>query len=400
MRIRKRILRPYILFISTAVVITLLFVSYGLSQSPSERDTDEKKTPPPILGIEEPKDAGQFFKEAQRLAPNDPMGAIMLYQRGLILKPDAWAERRQLAALYESQRQLDLAISEYEAVNKATGSKESFEDLIRVMGQAGFFHSAATLAQKAYERYPDPHLLYLAGELFWKYRAEKDAVNALEEYLKLKPDDAKAYLLLGSIYEYKGDNRNALRTYLKAKGLAKENKDLLDALRRIQAETITIEGLTIFLPRGWLPIKDGLMNIEEGHRVTLSVATGGDVEAIVLEKAKGAVPGGPFTDEALKSYEEFKRMQEEIAKTDPELAKQIRPIPVPSITKRDVPGLAGAKMVLISQGETPYPGMESVITLAIPSGGKIYTMTWQAARPIEDGEKVLMMILKQALWPM
>lgn len=384
-----------------AVIFALCLAVPGFAQAPSQEKAEQKKGPQPSLGVEEPKDAGTFFKEAQKVAPNDPIGAIGLYQRGLVLKPDAWAERRQLGVLYEKQQQWSPAISEYEAINKATGSKESFADLVRAMDQAGFSRSAATYARRGFEKYPgEPGFLYLAGESFRKAGAEKDAVAALQEYVRLKPDDGKAFFLLGSIHEKAGRKADALRAYLRAGELMKNDRDANDAVKRLQAGAVNVEGLTIFLPQKWLPDKNGLVNIEEGQRIAVTVAASGDPAAIALKAARESMPQGLFTDEAMKSYERLRKMREEAMKARPESAKQMQSAPIPFFATRDAPGPAGSKMALLSTGEVSYPGIESAVALAVPSGGKVYTMIWRAAGPVNDGEKALAEILKQAVWPM
>jgi tetratricopeptide (TPR) repeat protein len=385
--------------LATAIVLVLCIAGQGISQGPSQEKAEQKQGPAPSLGVEEPRDAGTFFREAQRVAQNDPIGAIRLYQRGLILKPDAWPERKQLAALYEKQQQWSLAISEYEAVNKATGSAESFGDVVRAMDKAGFPRSAAATARKAFEKHPDrPLFLYLAGELFQKSGAGNEAVAALQEYTKLTPDEGKAFYLLGSIHEKEGRKVDALRAYLRARELMKNDKDAADAARRLQAGAVTVEGLIIFLPQGWSPDKGGLSNIRDGQRVTVSAATAGDPAVLALKAAREAMPEGMFTDPSLKSYEDFKKMREEMAKIDPGSAKSMESIPTPSFSTRDLPHVAGAKMVLLSTGETPHPDMQSAAAVAVPSGGKIYTMVWKAAGPVEDAEKALGILLKQTMW--
>lgn len=372
----------------------------GIQQAPAgeKAGPGEKQVPSTFFGIEEPKDAGAFFKEAQKLAQNDPIGAIRLYQQGLVLKPDAWTERRQLGLLYERQGQWGIGISEYEAINKATGSKESFTDLIRAMENGGFYRSAAVSAREAFNKYPDPVFLYTAAELFEKSGAEEEALTALRELIKIKPDDGKAFFLLGSINEKAGRFADGLRAYIRAGELLKDDRNAADAVKRLQARIVTVEGLTVIPPPGWLPDKNGLVNPDNGQQVTVGVAAAGDPAEVARRAARETMPEELFTDEALKSSAQLKEKLAEMEKTDPGAAEIIRSVPMPSLNTRDFPGFKGAKIVLASTGEISLPGMESAAALAAPSGGKIYTMVWRGSAPVEDGLKVITDFLEQTMW--
>lgn len=374
-----------------------------VSESPKgEKAAQEKKQVPLIsFGVEGPKDAAAFFQEARKLASTDPVGAIRLCQRGLFLKSDAWVERKELAVLCEKQGQWNLALAEYEAINKVIGSVESFTDLVRTLDKAGYPRTAAAAARKAFTKYSNqPLFLFQAGELFQKSGADVEAATAIQEYLKLKPDDGKALLLLGTIHEKAGRPADALRTYLHAEKLMKGDKNLADVAKRLRAGTATVGGLALFLPAGWSAEKDGIVNVQGGQRVTVTVKSTGDPAALVLSSARETMPQGLFSPENLKQNEKFKKMQQELARVDPESAKKIPAMQMPFFSTDDVPGMKGAKKALLSTSETIQPGMASAVAVAVPFGGKTYIFLWRAAMPVADGEKTLILLLGRTVWPL
>ncbi len=381
------------------MMMVLCLISSSDAQDTGKEKAEMKKEATPSFGVAEPKEAEEFFKEAKRLEPSDPLAAIRLYREGMILKPDAWQERKQIAVLYEKQQQWGLALAEYEAVNKVTGSVESFADLSRIFDKAGYPRAAAVTAREGFAKHTSQqHFLLISGEIFLKIGAETEALAVLQEYVKLKPEDGKAFFLLGSLHEKAGRFTDALYAYIRARELLNNDINVSDAVKRIQARTVTVDGLTLIPPQGWLPDKNGLTNIKNGERIKVGAIASGDPAAIALKVAREAMPEGLFADEAMKSYEQMKKKREEMIKADPESGKQIESVPVPLFNTRDVSSLTGAKMALLSTGETPYPGMESAVAMAIPSGGKIYTMVWKGAAPVEDGLKVINDLFEQTVW--
>jgi len=366
--------------------ITVILFSQGFSQ---EKEEQKKGPPSSLLSVELPKDAEGFFKEADKLLENDPVGAIRLYERGLILKPDAWDKRKKLASLYEKQNQLDLAIYEYEAINKATGSKESFFDLIRSMEKANLIIAAKDIAVNAFKKYPDePAFLYLSGELFYKSGELNEALKTLQEFIRLKPADGKAFFLMGSIYEKLNKPKEALLAYLRAGELIKNDIGINDAIKRFQAKTFNISDLSIFIPDGWIRDKDGLLSIEGSQRITFFVDPKGDPEKVAIKHAKDAMPYGLFSDEALKAYEEFRKS----------LKKETPPLPIPFIRVKNMEGKNFAKIVTVSTGEIAHSNIESSVAISTPYKDKVYIIAWRANDIAEKGEKILTGLLEQAIW--
>lgn len=360
---------------------------------------DEKPDTPPKIETPKEKTAEGLFQEAQAISEKYPDGAIQLLIECLALKPDTWQARKQLASLYEKQNKWGLAITEYEAVNTASESAEGFSDIVRVMEKGGFLRNAAKTDMKAFEKYPDkPEFLLQAGEIFLKSGADNDAAASLQEFIKQRPDEGKAYLLLANIHEKAGRLPDALRMYMRAHTLMKENRDAADAIKRLTAKTFQAENIWIFLPVGWVAEKDGMTNLQWNQRMTLNVSAGGDTETIALKAAREAMPEALFSDENLKSFEKMRVMREEIEKSNPEAAKMMQSIPLPFFSSKDFNGIAGASMVLLSTSETPQPGIESVCAAAMTKDGKIYSFVLKSNGPVAEGEKTLTDILSQVIW--
>lgn len=362
---------------------------------------EKKPAPATSFGVVEPQDAAAFFEGARKLSSTDFALAIRLYQRGLLMKPDAWNSRNELAALYEKQGQWNSAFAEYETINKALASSESFSNVIRVLGRAGYPRKAATTARNAFARYPgQPQYLFQAGELFAQAGLSAEALAALQEYLKLKPDDGQALLLCGSIYEKAARPVDALGAYLRAEKLMKNNKEAAAAVKRLKSGAVITAGIAVFLPPGWNAAKDGLQNIQEGQRVSLTVKNSGDPAALALATARDALSRDLFTAENRKSYEQARKLRQELAKSDPEAAKKMESMPLPFYATGDFTAMKGAKKTLLSTSESVQPGMESAVAVAVPAGGKIYIFLWRAARPAADGEKLLTLLISQTVWPL
>ena len=407
-----------------AIALVFCMVTQGLSAGPAKKKTApskqetkqsvsktpagdkaqpaEKPTAATSFGIAEPQDAAAIFAEARKLTSTDPALAIQLYQRGLVrAKPDTWVERKELASLYEKQGQWNLALAEYQAINKAVASAESFTDVIRTLDAAGYPREAAASARKAFAQYPgQPRFLLLAGELFRKSGADDEALAVLKEYSKLKPKEGRPFFISRSIHEKAGRRPEALQDYLRAEKLLKDDRETVAALKRLRTGTALLGELTVFLPDGWVTQKDALINLQGGQRVTVMVKTSGEPQALALSSAREAMPPEPFSAEALKQNERMKKMRQELAKLDPEAAKKMPGPSMPLYSQGDFPEMKGAKKALFSTSETSQPGMESAVAIAVPKDRKIFIFLWRAALPATDGEKTLTQFIGQTVWPL
>ncbi|HOJ42517.1 MAG TPA: tetratricopeptide repeat protein [Syntrophorhabdaceae bacterium] len=352
-------------------------------ETASKENTNDKQNQIPAFSVDEPKDHLYFFKEAKKFAERDPDYAIMLYKRGLFLKPDAWSERKQLAAIYERKKQYDLAILEYENINNALGSYESFYDLIMALKNSGYLRNAAMVAKKAYERYPEEHtLLFIAGESLDKAGEEKEAMGLLERYMKLRPDDKKAVFLLGSIYEKNGKFKEALQLYVLAQNKLKNDSTLNDAINRIKSKTIVKDDVMLVVPDGWVSADDGLISMDGTQNIIIFVKPLDDITKIALDTIKNEFS---VIDEIIKSSTKDKE------------EKDVAIEPVPYIKIQDVAHIKGAKLVLATLCKN-CPGALSIVSLAIPTKEKTYIFTWKSQNKIEDGEKILLTIISKIIW--
>ncbi len=385
----------------TGQTLTEQVSGQGILKPPAEKkDKPGQKPPVASFGVVAPKGASAYFQEAKKLSSSDIASSILLYQQGLFLKPDDYAARKELAALFEKQGKWNMALAEYEAIHKAAASVESYSDLVRMLDKSGYVRRAAAEAKKAFAKYPArPEFLLQAGELFHKAGDEAAASAALQEYLKRKPDDGPAWIKLGAVFEKAQKNADALRAYVRAEKLLKNDKNLADALKRLRTGTAVFGGLTVFLPDGWVAQKDVLSNLQGGQRVTVAVKTPGEPAALALASAREAMPREPFSAEALKQNEQMKKMRQELAKTNQEAVKNLPSMPIPLYGQGDFPAIKGAKKALLSTSETSQPGMESAVAVAVPSGGKIYVFLWRAALPAADGEKALTLLFGRTVWP-
>lgn len=366
-------------------------------------NAEPEKKPAPVasFGVAAPKDAAVFFEEARKMAPVDPALAIRLYRRGLMMKPDAWTSRKELAALYEKQGQWNMAIEEYDTIYKTVASSENLTNVIRSLGKAGYSRKAAATARKAFAHYPgQPQYLLLAGEFFDQAGMSAESLAALQEYLKIKPDDGQALLLSGSVSEKAGKPADALRSYLSAEKIMKNSKEVFAAVNRMKSRAVFTAGVAIFLPPGWNAEANGLQNIQEEQRVTLTVKNAGDPAVLALSAARDALPRDLFTVENRKIYVQSRKLRKEMAQIDPEAARKMEAIPLPFYSTGDYTAIKRAKIVLLSTSESVQPGMESAVAVAVPRSGKIYVFLWRAARPAADGEKLLTLLISQTAWPL
>lgn len=385
------------IFVSGLCLFMGLVMLFNLTLAHAqERKADRPALAPPPPA---PKTPENLLKEATSIRNQHPEGAIQLLLMALALRPDFLPARRQLAAIYEGQNKLDMAIGEHEAITRATGSPESHADLVAAMEKAGFFVMAAETASRAYARHPNnPLMLLKAGELFLKAGDDNNAANSLQEFIKRDPRQGKAFLLLGEIQERAGRFPEALRAYLKAGELLKDSREATEALQRLRARAREVEKLWLFLPDGWTPEKNGMSNISQNQRISITVSAKGNPEALALQAARELMPRGLFTDELLKSYDSMKKMKAEMAASGM-AAKDLPDLPLPFFSKKSIAGPPAAHMVTLATSERPQIGLESASVAAVSYEGRIYLFAWRGYAPYNQGEETLAAMLKQVLWP-
>lgn len=372
--------------------------------SPLAATAEDSKPAPPKIEKPKEKSADGLFMEARTIGDKFPGGAIQLLKECLSIKPELWQARKYLAELYGKQNLWSLAISEYEAVNRASASPESVSGLVNALEKGGFIRGAASTAAKAFEAYPaKPDFLLNAGEYFIKAGDDKEAAVALRKYIQLKPEDGKADLLMGGIQERAGVLPEAMRAYLRAAELLPENRDAADAVKRLAGKSYRSENIWIFLPVGWIAEQNAISNPTAQMRAVLTATTGGTPQTIALKAAREAFPGDLFSEANLESYEKMKGMMEKAGQTEhghPEAAEMMQGVSLPFFSKKQIKDRAGAYMVLLATSEKPQPGVVSVCAAAVPAGGKTYSIVLKADAPVTEAEKALSSILSQTLWPL
>jgi tetratricopeptide (TPR) repeat protein len=270
---------------------------------------DEKAKPVQPVKFQqskEPRTADDLFKEAQTILEKNPGEAARLLKQGLTMKPDAFPARQQLATLYEKQKQWGFAITEYEIVNRAAGTAESFLALANALARAGYTVEAAIKAEEGAVKYPSHGALQLlAGEQLVASGQFKKAVPYLKRAADLTPKIAQIPALLGQIHEKEGKMIDAMKAYRQALALDKNQKDALSGEARLKTRSVARPGFIVVLPDGWLPSERGIWNPSTGQDITMIVSDKAlpvDVATrLILER----VPKGLYDDAAV----EFQKKQ-------------------------------------------------------------------------------------------
>lgn len=363
MKIFKLAFRTFFILTLASSLFTFITVKNGFSQKLSDEEKDLKVEQKSQMMITIPMEPEALFNRARTISNQDPVNAIILYKHGLFLKRDAWDARKELALLYEKQGEWGMAINEYETINNATSSKESYQDLIRVLGEAGYYRSAATLAKKAYEKHPkEHHFLLSSAEFYIKAHAYNEAMDVILELIKINPMDAKTYFILGSIYERQEKPKEAFLAYIKAQDINENYSEVKEALERIKRMNATVSGLVIFLPEGYVPTNDGVIHLMTGQMISIVSHPKDDPKTLAIRELKKLLPEG---------------------------------ISINAVTK-DLPHIKNAVLVKIAYDDRQF--FESVAVLAVPTLDKVYLMAWKARAVVEEGEHTLATLANSIVW--
>ena len=387
-------------FLFLFIMIWWLFCLPSVPNAQTVKPDPAKKKP--FIPVEKKDDnAYALFKDAASVSEKTPDEAMRLYRRALQLKPDAPAERRKFAQLLEKQGKLNEAVGEYEALNSATGSAESFTDLVRVLEKAGLYNSAASVALNGAMKFPDNAGLTIStGELLLKTNRIDMALGFLKKAVQKMPDNRKILFLLGQAYEKKDMPSDALRAYLKSAGNAEQIVELKDAIKKLAARAIVIDNIRVFLPKGWIQDKNNFINIVEQQRVVIEGHVAGNINDIALNTVRGQMPAGMFSAERLKGYDETRKMAAEMAKASPDVAGQMKNVPIPVLLTKPVTDRLKGIMTLASTSEDKLPVIKSVCVFAFQSGSRIYTMSLVTSAPYQEGEKALQSLIDYIVLPL
>ncbi len=368
-----------------------------------EAQLQPAQSPPPvILSPPAEKSADELFKEGAAKREKDPEEAIRIYQRAIQMKPDAWAERKKLAGLYEKQGKLNAAANEYEMVNGVTGSAESFKDLVRVLEKEGLVNAASRIAQSGAVKFPDDkELVGKAGGLLLKASQADRAMMLLRKAVEKWPDDGQMLYLFGQSCEKNGKDSDAMRAYLRAASRPGPDKDAKAAVDRLGSKALRLEGIWIFPPQGFVREGDRLVNILEDQKVAAQSHGGADARSAALRTLQGEMPAGMFSDEKLKEYDRIRQVAAEMAKTSPDFARQVPPPVLPVFSEKPLPGSAKGLLVIAATAEEPSsPFFRSVCVMVFPRGDKTYTISWISTKSRTEGEKMVPSLLEQIVFPL
>lgn len=365
----------------------------------------EQTSPEPERKIqfapEAEKGADQLFKDAGAAAEKNPEEAIRLYRRALQSKPDAWAERKRMALLYEKLGKTDAAVAEYELINRAVDSAQSNADLTRILEKRGVLPAAASIALHGAQKFPDDRVLTLyAGDLLLKTGQTDMALEFIKRAAQNKPDDKEIMFLLGRAYENKGNGAAALRAYLKSIDTGVKSDKHEKVFQRLASRAVRVEDLWFFLPQGWERDRNMLINTIEAQRVYVEVHPAGDINAIALKSVKERMPPGMFSDEQLKGYEEMRKMASEMSKATPDAAKGLMIGRLPVLITKSLDQKFKGLLVLASSSGEPSELIQSACTLALRSGIRIYTVTSVSSKQYQEGEKALLSLIDYIVLPL
>jgi superkiller protein 3 len=186
--------------------------------NPANQPASGAKTPQPSgpagAGAEAYLAEGHKYRTAK-----DYPRAIETYKKAISLKPTDVAYYF-LGTCYDDQRQYQLAIPAY----KQSLALQPDAGVFLVLGIANRKLEKYDEALKAFQEAISlkPKLETLARAHFWigktynDLRQEQNAVTALQEALRLKPDSAEAHTVLGGSYLNLGQYPNALTEYQQA----------------------------------------------------------------------------------------------------------------------------------------------------------------------------------------
>jgi tetratricopeptide (TPR) repeat protein len=145
----------------------------------------------------------------------DYASATGYFSQAIALDPSNVEARRQLAASYESQDQLDEAIAEYSGIVPWTepGSDVSRATIKKIRYLTATRHAkhqeldaALSLFNELAQEYPeDPLMAYSAGVAYMLKGQMNEAHAMYERVLKLDPDYLNAYLNLATVDEAQGE---------------------------------------------------------------------------------------------------------------------------------------------------------------------------------------------------
>jgi predicted TPR repeat methyltransferase len=172
------------------------------------------------------------------LQENRPLEAVAHFEERLRLDPDHAETHHQLAVALTQLNQLEQAISHYEKTLKL---QPDHVEALHNLGALYLTQRQPDMALRCYLRLlsiqPDLDTYYNLGVIFSYQDRHNEAINYLQEALRLEPDFYNAHINLGAVYLKKEDLQQAAHHYEAALKLRPNDPELLYILAAISQKT-------------------------------------------------------------------------------------------------------------------------------------------------------------------
>ena len=228
------------------------------SDSPADDAKEELPEVPVVAGVAaaEPSGDSRFRRARELEREGDIAGAILIYQQLLLEEPDNIKARNNLGCLYDAQGKPILALEQYETARNL--APDNIDVLINI-GDALVTLTKYDQAEREYRRaqkldparadvYAQLGILYYKRGLYsqaevelqkaidldsenglaYFYRGESlnhlmrvdEALDSLLRSTVLQPDNARAFYLMGILYDKKRMPEQAMSMYRRARELS------------------------------------------------------------------------------------------------------------------------------------------------------------------------------------
>nr|NJM03109.1 hypothetical protein [Desulfobacula sp.] len=120
---------------------------------------------------------------------------------------------------------------------------------------------------------------------------------------------------------------------------------------------------------------------------------------ISLKVVREKMPPGMFDDEQMKQYEAMRETAARILKASPDAAKDLMTESLPFFHTKPLTDKIKGLMAFASTSQAPEAFMQSVCSLVLPSGNKVYALTWVSSKPAREGENTLLSLIDHIVLP-
>jgi Tfp pilus assembly protein PilF len=243
--------------IFVAVPLLMLWIPaprLPLSQTQIPAADQISKTNPAPIG----KEMEEAFREATRQHKEGNLeSAARLYQQILYHRPNLAEVHNNLGLIYQAIGQTELAQKEYqEAVRLIPDYAVALNNLAGLYFAQGQYESASEIWFKAARKDPfDSEYCFNLGLCYHKMSAPEKALRYLRVAVKLNPQRAGAFLLLGQLHFQRGEYAASLEAYERYLPLSDKENDAqrLEVERQIQTLKTILGVRPAELPRTTVP---------------------------------------------------------------------------------------------------------------------------------------------------